>query len=188
MNYHPYDWTHLIREPDEIWVCDILACIKERGTGQSLLHVLACLSGWDGINIRLEGVHGLDRWPVLTSLLRAEDFQTCDVLSDVHARDADGRTPLHLAIGGMVDYEWTDAPDLARRLITLGADCEAADHQGLTPLAILRRDVEVELAEGRGENYPASMAILRLFEDQVLRKAALAEQPEPGARAARRRL
>ncbi|MCA8448945.1 ankyrin repeat domain-containing protein [Burkholderia vietnamiensis] len=182
-----YDWNHLVRNPGDLWVRDVLACIQERGTGESLLHVLAFLSCWDGINIRLEGVHGLDRWPFLTSLLQAEDFQTCDVLSDVHVRDADGRTPLHLAIRGMVNYEWTDAPDLARRLITLGADCEAADHQGLTPLALLQREIEIDLAQGRGDCCTASMAILRLFEDQVLRKAALAEQPEV-QRVARRRL
>jgi len=58
---------------------------------------------------------------------------------DVNARDADGATPLHLAVGGGIDDAPSAAsaygnPGAAKALLARGADLAARDKAGQTPL------------------------------------------------------
>lgn len=182
-------WEHLFKDPGDLWLRDLLPLIREQRPDVSMDHVFAWLSTlWERTcNIHLDGVHGIDKGGCISLQ---------DALSDVvDVRDRDGRTPLHFAVDGIgslnldlgvLNMDDIAPPIMVRALIARGADCEAEDHQGVTPLAIVRREIADETIDLQWKQ--AACGTLRFFEDQVLRKSALAEQPERVARAQRRRL
>ena len=180
-------WEHLFKEPNDLWLRDLLPLIREQRPDVSMDHVLAWLSTfWERTcDIHLDGVSGIDMGVCITLQ---------DALSDVaNVRDRDGRTPLHFAVDGIgslnLDLGVLNMDDIAppvmiRALIARGADCEAMDHQGVTPLAIVRGEIADETIDLEWKQ--AACGTLRFFEDQVLGKAAGAAQPVVSVRGRKR--
>jgi len=94
---------------------------EQLGDGGTLLHYLA--GRWEDSPVLAE----------VTQLLLEHG-------ADVHAKDKDGRTPLHrAAVAGR-------AP-VARLLVEKGSDVNAKDNEGLTPLALAARFNSKQVAE-----------------------------------------
>ena len=103
-------------------------------------------------NSALHEVARSDAWwhvhQALTYLLKAG--------ADVHMRDHEGRTPLHVALGGSRMVKGLFGKDAVRILLEAGADANAVDQQGKTCLVLASSDIEImELLVSHGASVTA---------------------------------
>merc|ERR1719383_694514 len=74
--------------------------------------------------------------------------------ADVHARDGDGRTPLHNAVQFCI-CDKRGAVKLTGRLLEAGVDAKAADEEGVTPLHVVTYPECVDVLVAAGADLEA---------------------------------